>query len=101
MWLMVFFDLPVGTKDQRRRATQFRKSLLQDGYIMLQYSVYARFINGNDRFDKHIAKLKLAVPHEGSIRALSVTELQYGRMLHLAGSAEKNEQIRPSQLVLF
>ena len=41
-WLMVCFDLPVMTKKQRKVATQFRKSLLDDGYQMIQYSVYAR-----------------------------------------------------------
>lgn len=37
---MVFFDLPVQTKRQRREATRFRNFLLTDGYHMIQYSVY-------------------------------------------------------------
>ena len=32
MWLYVMFDLPVETKAQRKRATQFRKDLLKDGF---------------------------------------------------------------------
>ena len=39
MWLMIFFDLPTGTKVQRRRANRFRQSLKKDGYMMLQLSV--------------------------------------------------------------
>ena len=27
MWMMVMFDLPVGTKAERRAATEFRKGL--------------------------------------------------------------------------
>jgi len=48
MWIIVFFDLPVKKPAQRRAATQFRKFLLKDGYIMLQYSVYARVCKGQD-----------------------------------------------------
>ena len=42
MWIFVFFDLPVTTKTERRKATRFRKDLLQDGFSMMQYSVYTR-----------------------------------------------------------
>jgi CRISPR-associated protein Cas2 len=101
MWLLVFFDLPVGTKIQRRVATQFRQRLLNDGFIMLQYSVYARFMQGNDRAEKHAQLLEQQVPKGGNIRVLQVTELQYARMIHLAGSPRRNEAIRGDQLVLF
>ena len=39
-WLIVIFDLPVTTKKERRLATKFRNDLLDEGYLMLQYSVY-------------------------------------------------------------
>lgn len=52
MRIMVFFDLPVKTKTQRREATRFRNFLLMDGYHMLQYSVYARVCNGMDAVEK-------------------------------------------------
>ena len=41
-WLMVAFDLPVKTKEERKRATDFRNFLLDDGFQMIQFSVYAR-----------------------------------------------------------
>lgn len=44
MWLFVFFDLPVKTKPERRTATRFRNFLLKDGYMMIQFSVYARIV---------------------------------------------------------
>jgi CRISPR-associated protein Cas2 len=40
VWMFVFFDLPVGTKTDRRNATRFRKFLKDDGFMMLQWSVY-------------------------------------------------------------
>ena len=42
MRIIVFFDLPVKTKKERRNATQFRNFLIKDGFYMMQYSVYAR-----------------------------------------------------------
>ena len=42
MWVVVYFDLPVTTKVERRRATGFRNMLLDEGFLMKQYSVYIR-----------------------------------------------------------
>ena len=56
VWLFVFFDLPVGTKSQRREATRFRNFLKDDGYMMLQFSVYARVCRGEDGAMKHVAR---------------------------------------------
>lgn len=101
MWIMVFFDLPVVTKIQKKVAAQFRKSLIQDGYLMLQWSVYARLCRGDERVEKHIARLKLATPPQGHVRVLKVTDLQYGRMQLLVGKRTENETKRSQQLVLF
>lgn len=101
LWLFVFFDLPVGTKLERRAATRFRNFLKDDGYMMLQYSVYARVCRGDDAAEKHVARVCKNLPSSGSIRALQVTDKQYGRMRLLLGKAEKNEKIGGTQLVLL
>lgn len=101
MWLMVFFDLPVKTKQQRKLASRFRKDLLKDGYMMLQLSVYARLCRGEDRVDKHLQRLKLSTPSKGHVRVMKVTDRQYGRMLLLSGKRTENEKKRTHQLVLF
>ena len=36
------FDLPVLTDDEQKMASHFRKDLLDSGYLMIQFSVYAR-----------------------------------------------------------
>lgn len=101
VWLMVFFDLPVKTKPQRRRATRFRQFLKKDGYIMLQLSVYARVCRGQDTADKHVKRVRASLPREGSVRTLQVTDKQYGRMELMLGTAPKTEQIGASQMVLL
>jgi CRISPR/Cas system-associated protein endoribonuclease Cas2 len=42
VWLIAMFDLPVDTPAQRRAYARFRKDLLEDGFTMMQYSVYQR-----------------------------------------------------------
>jgi CRISPR-associated protein Cas2 len=46
MRILVFFDLPVVSKEDRKVYGQFRKFLIQDGYDMLQFSVYCRIEMG-------------------------------------------------------
>lgn len=101
MWLLVFFDLPVQTKADRRSATRFRNFLKDDGYMMLQYSVYARIMRGEEAVDKHLARVRKNLPARGHVRALSVTDRQYGRMKLLIGESTKSEKIAPLQLVLL
>jgi CRISPR-associated protein Cas2 len=101
LWLFVFFDLPVGTKVQRRMATRFRNFLKDDGYMMLQWSVYARVCRGEEAIDKHVQRVTKNLPTKGSVRALQVTDKQYDRMRLLLGEATKNERAAPHQMVLL
>lgn len=101
MWLMVFFDLPVGTKAERRYATRFRNFLKDDGYLMLQWSVYARICRAEDAIEKHITRVKKSLPAKGNVRTLQITDKQYGRMKLLVGESTKSERVAPQQLVLL
>lgn len=101
LWLFVFFDLPVGTKEERRNASRFRNFLKDDGYMMLQWSVYARVCRGEEAVDKHMQRVTKGMPKKGSIRALQVTDKQYGRMKLLLGEKSKTERVAPQQLVLL
>ena len=92
MRILVFFDLPVKTKQERRRATQFRNFLLKDGYYMIQFSVYARLCNGTDMADIHRERLRANVPDDGSVRVLTITEKQYENVEILLGKKSKYEK---------
>lgn len=92
MRLMVFFDLPVGTADQRRQATQFRNYLVKDGFYMLQFSVYGRVCNTIESAKMHEERLKLHLPSNGSVRSMIITEKQYASMNVLAGKRKRKEK---------
>jgi len=101
MYLFVFFDLPVKTKKERRDATRFRKFLVNDGYDMMQLSVYMRVCRGQDAADKHMGRVEKNLPPEGSVRALQVTERQFARMKLLVGTTTRQERTGTDQLVLL
>lgn len=99
---MVFFDLPVVEKAARRRYAQFRRFLLNDGYDMIQFSVYARICNGQDAVNRHVALLPANVPERGSVRYLQVTEKQFAGIQVLAGKKKRKEDAAfAAQLTFF
>ena len=101
MRIIVFFDLPTLTKKDRRYANRFRNFLLNDGYIMLQLSVYSRICKGLDDVWKHEKRLIPWIPNDGSVRLLTITEKQYTEMKVLAGTIKKEEEIDDRQLILL
>lgn len=101
MRLIVMFDLPVITDKERKIATSFRKFLLDDGYIMMQFSVYSRICKNNDDLQKHINRLKIHSPKNGNIRMLQITEKQYSNIIMFAGSKEVEEDISIDSLLVF
>ena len=81
MRILVFFDLPVGTRRERHAAARFRNNLLNDGYYMLQLSIYSRMVKGMSGVEKqHIQRLRHLAPPSGSVRVLTVTEHQFSDM---------------------
>ena len=91
MRILVFFDLPVSSKTDRKSYAAFRKFLINDGYDMLQYSVYSRITQNHDDSKKHIARLSRAQPPKGSVRVMLVTEKQYHSMIILVGNRTATE----------
>lgn len=102
MRLLVFFDLPTVTKSEKRAYTLFRRFLLNDGYDMIQWSVYGRVVNGFDDSQTHLKRLKANIPAIGSIRCLEISEKQFANMKMLLGDKKIQEKkVNASQLLLF
>ncbi len=77
-WLLVMFDLPTDTAEERRKASRFRNDLLDRGYLMLQYSVYARCAVTLEKKETLVGQLKAMSPDCGNIHCLFVTDAQWG-----------------------
>ncbi len=91
MRLILFFDLPMVTKSEKRVYNQFRKYLIKNGYIRMQFSVYCKLFGNRDAAVKHINVLKQNLPLDGQIRTMLVTEKQYSRIAILVGGISNQE----------
>jgi len=102
MRLLVFFDLPVVTRAERRAYTVFRRFLLNDGYDMIQFSIYGRILNGRDAGAKHQKRLIDNLPPAGSVRCMTVTEKQFAGITLLVGQPRFQEKsVQAAQMLLF
>ena len=84
-WILTMFDLPVLTKPERKHAAKFRKFLLDDGYVMVNYSVYARPCVNWEQMRKHAQRLEQAVPCAGNVRVMFITDKQWKDALVVIG----------------
>jgi len=95
------FDLPVDTAQGRRDYTNFRKALLRQGFMMLQFSVYGRFCPNDERGDTLKRRIRQSLPPRGQVRLLSVTDHQFGKMEIFEGKTKGQAEKPPEQLLLF
>jgi CRISPR-associated protein Cas2 len=101
MWLCVFFDLPVGTKKERKAATRFRLKLLDLGFEMTQYSVYLRFCAGKEQAESYQRKIEQGMPAVGKVHILAITDKQYENIRTYRGRNREQNLKNPDQLALF
>jgi CRISPR-associated protein Cas2 len=80
------FDLPVETDSEKREYRAFRKNLIKEGFVMMQYSVYVRVCPSREYAKRLESRIKKFIPQEGNVRLLCVTEKQYSDMKLLVGS---------------
>ena len=100
-WVLVLFDLPVGTPEERRDAARFRTDLLKDGYMMVQFSVYARPCGSAGRVETQVRRLKPMIPAKGEVRGLIISDAQWGRMIVVRSQQRAESEPMPEQMIFF
>ncbi len=100
MWLIVLFDLPTATSEERTDYRHFREFLLDDGFAMLQFSVYARHCASGENAGVHTRRIHDALPPDGEVRVMSMTDKQFGRMNVFHGQIRRATE-RPAEQVLL
>lgn len=101
MWVLVFFDLPVVSKKDRKIATRFRKEIMGDGFAMFQFSIYVRHCPSRENADVHIKRVKNILPEKGHIGIMTITDKQFGMMEIFYGKKVEMPKGTPQQLELF
>ena len=88
MRVIVFFDLPVQTVEQRREYTQFHKNLVKNGFIMMQESVYSKLALNMSAVGAIMENVRRNKPPQGLVQMLVITEKQYARMEYVVGEPQ-------------
>ena len=86
MRLIIFFDLPMESSQDRRNYARFRKHLMKSGFIMMQKSVYSKLSINQTAADAALENIRRHKPEHGTIQAMIITEKQYARMEYILGS---------------
>ncbi len=90
MRILVFFDLPTLTGEDKRNYRAFRKCLIKNGFIMLQESVYTKMIT-SPTVEKSVTNLLMNnKPPNGLVQSLMVTENQFTKMNYITGEWKKD-----------
>lgn len=101
MRVLVMFDLPIGTSEQRREYTRFRKFLQKSGFIMLQESVYCKLALNGTVTNAIVENVHKNKPKEGLVQLLTVTEKQYSKMEFIVGTARHDVLDSDERLVIL
>ena len=90
MRLLVFFDLPTITMEDKRNYRHFRNSLIKNGFIMLQESVYCKMMT-TPSVEKSVQRFLMNnKPPTGIVQSLTVTEKQFVNMEYLVGESSSD-----------
>lgn len=101
MWIVVMFDLPVLTREERKAATDFRLDLLDLGFEMAQYSVYMRYCVSSHQAETLSTRVADTLPSEGKVNILFFTDKQYERIQSYRGRTREAGKTPPPQFDLF
>lgn len=101
VWCLVMFDLPVTTKQHRKVATAFRNSLLDDGFSMVQFSVYVKYLPLGSQLHRIAKGIKLRLPPNGEVRIVPLSDKQWSEAFRFCNGTVKPTEDAPEQLQIF
>lgn len=101
MRTMVFFDLPTETAAERREYRRFRKFLINEGFIMVQKSVYSKLLINNNSTLWLKTRIELNKPKDGLVQLLTITEKQYAKMEYITGESDNNVLDDTERLIII
>ncbi len=101
LWVFVSFDLPTETKKDRKNYTRFRKSLLKDGFNLLQFSLYVRHCNSAENAEVHKKRVMSNLPEKGEVAVYMLTDKQFGAIEFFRSTKKVDAPGTPQQLELF
>lgn len=101
MRIIVFFDLPTETILNRKSYRKFRKFLINEGFIMMQQSVYSKLALNNSVINSINLRIEKNKPNQGLVQILIVTENQFSNIYNLVGNNKTNRLDTTERMVII
>ncbi|MFZ3100596.1 MAG: CRISPR-associated endonuclease Cas2 [Desulfitobacteriaceae bacterium] len=101
MRVIVFFDLPMESTQERREYGRFRKYLLKSGFLKLQKSVYSKLMLNATASSAIMENVRKNKPAAGLVQMLTITEKQFARMEFVLGQSTSNQLDSTERLVVL
>ena len=90
MRILVFFDLQTDTAKNRKIYSNFRKLLINEGFIMMQESVYTKLALNNSVVNSVKDRINKNKPPKGIVQMLTITEKQFNSIEYIVGKKDSN-----------
>lgn len=101
MRTIVFFDLPNIYAKDKKNYLKFRNYLLNEGFVMMQESVYSKIILNSQQAELLLNRLKSNAPKKGLIQVLTITERQYSQIEYVIGEHDSKIIDTEDRLVIL
>lgn len=101
MRMIVFFDLPTETNENKKNYRNFRKMLIQNGFVMMQESVYCRIVLNKSVEESVAATIKRNNPPNGIVQLLTITEKQFSKIEFICGEVKSDVLASDERLVIL
>ncbi len=90
MRTIVFFDLPNVYSIDRLNYNKFRKYLINEGFLMMQESVYSKIVLNSVQSNLLTDRIRKNAPKKGIIQVMTITEKQYASIEYIIGDSNSN-----------
>ena len=101
MRILVMFDLPVNTSQERRDYTVFRRYLIKSGFLMMQESIYCKLAQNPVAADAIIENVRKNKPGKGLVQVLKITEKQFSKIEYIVGNSSSEVYDGDERLIIL
>ncbi|MGX7447012.1 CRISPR-associated endonuclease Cas2 [Dolosigranulum pigrum] len=101
MRILVLFDLPMLTSQDKKEYRQFRKFLLTNGFIMMQQSVYSKIALNGTVARTVVKNVRENKPNGGLVQLLTITEKQFNKMEFIVGQVHTDMIDSDERMLIF
>lgn len=101
MRILLFFDLPTDTAKDRKIYSKFRKLLINEGFIMMQESVYTKLALNNSVVNSVKDKINKNKPPKGIVQLLTITEKQFNSIEYIVGKKDIDVMDNTERMIIL